>query len=53
MMVDFGAEMAKPHSKDFSHLINVGVGKGNSEVISMGVGEKVFGLGDCGGKAVE
>ena len=55
MTVDFGAEMAKPRSsahsqwadKYLSHLINVGVGTGNSEVISIGVEEKLVGLGEC------
>ena len=36
--------------KGFSHLSNVGVGTGNSEFIRIGVGEKVVGLGICGGK---
>ena len=39
--------------KGISHLINVGVGSGNSEVISIGVGEKVVGLGECGGEEVK
>ena len=39
--------------KGLSHLINVGVGTGNSEVTSIGAGEKVDGLGECGGKEVE
>ena len=55
-MVDFVAEMAKPCSsapllnnwrvsrKGLCHLINVGVGAGNSEVISIGAGEKSVGL---------
>ena len=40
-------------SKGFSHLINVGVGTGSSEVICRGVDEKVPGLGECKGKEVE
>ena len=40
-------------SKGLSHLINVGVGTGNSEFISIGIGEKVIGLGECGDKEVE
>jgi len=40
-------------SKGLSHLINIGVGTGNSEVISIGVGEKVVGLEECEGKEVE
>ena len=40
-------------SKGFCHLINVGVGTGNSEVIYIGVGEKVVGLSECGGKEVD
>ena len=39
--------------KGFSHLINVGVGTGNSEFINIGVGEKVVGLGEYGDKEVE
>ena len=39
--------------RGFSHLSNVGVGTGNSEVICIGVGQKVVGLGECGGKVVE
>ena len=39
--------------KGLSHLINVGVGTGNSEVISIGVDEKVVGLGGCGDKELE
>jgi len=39
--------------KGLSHLINVGVGTGNSEVISIGAGEKIVGLGECGDKDVE
>ena len=65
MLVDFGAEMAKPRSsvhssifdewaeKGLSHLINVGFGTGNSEVINIGAGEKIFRLGECGDKKVE
>ena len=34
----------------FSHLINVEVGTSNSEVICIGVGEKVVGLRECGDK---
>ena len=33
--------------------MNVGVGTGNSEVISMGAGEKIFGLGEGRDKEVE
>ena len=62
--MDFVADMAKHLSsahcsifvngqKDLSHLINVGVGTGNSEVTSIGVGEKVVGLRKCGSKEVE
>jgi len=40
-------------NKSFSHLVNVGIEIGNSEVICIGVGEKVVGLGECGGKEVE
>ena len=40
-------------SKDLGHLINVGVGTRNSEVICIGIGEKVVGLRECGGKEVE
>jgi len=32
--------------KRLRHLINVGVGTGNSEGISIGAGEKIVGLGD-------
>ena len=39
-------------SKGLSHLINVRVGTGNSEVISMRVGEMVVGLGEFGNKEV-
>ena len=39
--------------KGLSHLISDGVGTGNSEVISIGVGEKIVVLGDCGDKKVE
>ena len=41
------------NSNSLNHLINVGDGTGNSEVINIGVGEKVVGLGECGGKEVE
>ena len=37
-------------SKSCSHLINVGVGIGNSEVICTGVGEKVVRLGNVEAK---
>ena len=40
-------------SKDLSHLINVGVGTENSEVIYIGAGEKVIGLEKYGGEEVE
>ena len=60
MMVDFGAEMAEPcisaHFSIFDawgHLSSVGVGTGNSEIIGIGVVEKVDGLGKCGSKEVE
>ena len=60
-MVDLGAEMVKfllsAHSsvgiKGLSHLINVGVGTRNNEVISIGAVEKIIGLGECGDKEVE
>ena len=38
---------------DLSYLINVGVQTGNSEVISIGAGEKIVGLGEYGDKEVE
>ena len=40
-------------SKGLSHLISVRVTMGNSEVICIGVGGKIVGLGECGGKDVE
>ena len=42
-------------SKGLSHLINIAVGTetGNSEVIRIGVSEKVVGSRECGGKEVE
>ena len=40
-------------SKDLSHLINVEVGTGNSEVISIGADETVVGLGECAGKKLK
>ena len=57
-MVDFGAEMAKlliircMGGKGFSHVSNVGVGTGNSEVICIGVGKKFVGLRECGDKEI-
>ena len=39
--------------KSFSYLINVAVGTENSEVISIGVGEKGIRFGECGDKEVE
>ena len=36
-----------------SHLINAGVGTGNSEVISIGASEKIIGMGEFGDKEVE
>ena len=39
--------------KSLSYLINVRVRTGNSEVITIGVVEKVIGLGECGDKEVE
>ena len=32
------------------HLINVGVGTGNNEVISIGAGQQIAGSGQCGDK---
>ena len=60
MIGDFEAEMAKPRTSAhssiigecLSHLINVGVGTGNSEVISIGTGEKIVGLVKYGDKEV-
>ena len=40
-------------SKGLSHLINVGVGTDNNVVITTGVGEKVIGLWEFGGKEFE
>ena len=40
-------------TEGLSYLINVEVGTGNSEVISIGDGEKVVGLEECGDKEVE
>ena len=39
--------------RGLSPLINVGVVTGNSEVIGIGVGEKVVELRECGDKEVE
>ena len=36
--------------KGLSHLINVGVGTGNNEVICIGVGKTVVGLRECEAK---
>ena len=40
-------------SKGLSHLINVGVGTENGEVICIGVGYMVVGLGECGDEIVQ
>ena len=40
-------------NKGLSPLINVEVGTGNGEDISIGAGGKVVGLGEFGGKVVE
>ena len=64
MMVDYGAEMAKPCSSALSSIFDVWavtsqlsdqrlVRTGNNEVISIGAGENVVGLGKCGGEKVE
>ena len=60
-MVDFGAKMA--HLLNPQYLVSGQKGPhpfdkrwswtGNSEVTSIGAGEKVDGLGECGGKEVE
>ena len=34
-------------------MIYIGIGKRNSEVISIRAGEKIVGLGECGDKDVE
>ena len=52
--MDFGAKIVKSlsscmGSKGFSHLSNVGVGTGHSEVICIIVDEKVVGWGECEG----
>ena len=40
-------------SKCLSHLINIGVGTGNCEVISIRVGEKIVGLGNVEAKKLK
>ena len=48
-------ETDKPSDTEnqISHLITVGVGSGNNEVISSGAGEKIVRLGECGDKEAE
>ena len=64
-MVDFGAKMAKPNSSVHSAIFyewavrasvilsTLKLEQENSEVICIGVCEKVVGLGESGGKEVD
>ena len=51
--IDLHTKYGNLYRKGLSHLINVGVGTGKSEVIGIGVGEKVVGFGECGDKELE